>query len=181
MVSNCANVAAAIEQAFNHGTRRVNWAGFYLVRPFCLPYNKNACVLRLGPFVGKPAVTIIPYSRGVCGACASSEQTQLVPDVHQFPGHIACDSVSQSEIVVPVFATNVVRGARTLVAVIDIDSPELNFFTDKDRRILELVAELIGQGCDWVNMRQLARFPLDEVPQCEFVPKKHSSDHHAKL
>lgn len=101
---------------------RINWAGFYLMR------NGR---LELGPFQGKPACTVIEMGRGVCGTAASEDRTQLVPDVHLFPGHIACDSASNSEIVIPL------HKAGRLYGVLDIDSPYKERFDETDRRGLE--------------------------------------------
>ena len=86
----------------------------------------------LGPFTGRPACVRIPYGRGVCGTAAKEDKTQLVPDVHAFPGHIACDSASNAEIVIPVHTP-----AGALYGVLDIDSPVLNRFTEEDRTGLE--------------------------------------------
>ena len=100
----------------------INWAGFYIMR------NGR---LELGPFQGKTACTVIETGKGVCGTAVSEDRTQLVPDVHLFPGHIACDSASNSEIVVPLHRNGKVYG------VIDIDSPVKGRFTDEDRAGLE--------------------------------------------
>lgn len=124
LTANLANTAAAIWQALEG----INWAGFYI-----LEEGK----LVLGPFQGKPACIVIPMGRGVCGTCAAEGKTQLVPDVHQFPGHIACDSASNSEIVVPLMKNGQIWG------VLDIDSPHLNRFTEEDRVGLEAVAKVI--------------------------------------
>jgi GAF domain-containing protein len=100
----------------------------------------------LAPFQGKVACQTIPFGRGVCGAAAATAQTQLVTDVDAFPGHIACDSESKSEIVVPI----VVGGEkRRVVGVIDVDCAEKNGFDETDRVWLEKLAELIANGCDW--------------------------------
>ncbi len=107
---------------------RLNWAGFYLFREGDL---------KLGPFQGKPACTVIRLGKGVCGTAAAEDRTVLVPDVHQFPGHIACDSASESEIVVPVH----VRGE--LYGVLDIDSPFKNRFSEADRAGLELFVKVL--------------------------------------
>ena len=101
----------------------LNWAGFYLARETGLV---------LGPFTGRPACVRIPYGRGVCGTAAKENKTLLVPDVHAFPGHIACDSASNAEIVIPVHTPT---GA--LYGVLDIDSPVLNRFTQEDKTGLE--------------------------------------------
>ena len=108
----------------------LNWAGFYLAK-------EN--VLWLGPFQGKPACVKIPFGRGVCGTAAEKRETVLVPDVHAFPGHIACDCASNAEIVVPIFK------GETLYGVLDIDSPKTGRFTDADKEGLErFVRELEG-------------------------------------
>lgn len=113
-----ANAAALLYDAMAD----VNWTGFYLLR---------GEKLVLGPFQGKVACIHIPLGRGVCGTAAQRDATQLVPDVHAFPGHIACDSASNSEIVIPVHS-----GGR-VAAVLDIDSPILNRFSEADRTGLE--------------------------------------------
>lgn len=100
----------------------INWAGFYLMR------NGR---LELGPFQGKTACTVIEIGKGVCGTAVSEDKTQLVPDVHQFPGHIACDSASNSEIVIPLHRNN------EIIGVLDIDSPVTGRFTEEDRAGLE--------------------------------------------
>ncbi|MBI3714697.1 MAG: GAF domain-containing protein [Betaproteobacteria bacterium] len=111
----------------------LNWAGFYLMR---------GDDLVLGPFQGKPAcvrIPVRPMPRGVCGACAAQRKTQVVHDVHEFPGHIACDSASNSEIVMPL----VVAGK--LIGVVDVDSPSVGRFDDEDRVGLEaMVATLVA-------------------------------------
>lgn len=120
-----ANVAAAI----NMNYEQINWAGFYL-------YKNDELVL--GPFQGKVACTHIPMGKGVCGTSASSKKTIIVEDVHKFEGHIACDSASNSEIVVPIIYEN------TLIGVIDIDSFVFNRFNNEDKEILEEVAKVIA-------------------------------------
>ena len=117
-VANLANTAAVLW----HNMEDINWAGFYLM-------EEGGLVL--GPFQGKPACIRIPVGRGVCGTAAAENRTVLVADVHAFPGHIACDSASNSEIVVPVY----VKGQ--LFGVLDIDSPSLARFTEDDRAGLE--------------------------------------------
>ena len=119
-----------------HSLADINWAGFYL-----------ACgdTLVLGPFQGKPACTVIPFDRGVCGAAARTREIQLVPDVHAFPGHIACDGASRSEIVLPL-----VRGGR-LLGVMDIDSPLLNRFSQEDAKGLSDLCELLTTEIDWTH------------------------------
>lgn len=123
MIANMSNVAAML-----HATFGFWWTGFYRVL---------GDVLVLGPFQGPLACTRIRKGKGVCGTAWATEQTQVVPDVSQFPGHIACSSASRSEIVVPLKQDNKV------VAVLDIDSAQLNTFDDTDRLWLEKVAEIL--------------------------------------
>jgi GAF domain-containing protein len=111
----------------------LNWVGFYLL-------DEASGDLIVGPFQGKPACVRIPLSKGVCGAAASQRRTLVVADVHAFPGHIACDSASNSEVVVPVVA-----GGR-LLGVLDLDSPALNRFDDEDARGLERLVAVFVQG-----------------------------------
>ena len=122
-IANMANVAAIIHEAFNFW-----WTGFYRV------IDKE---LVLGPFQGPVACTRIAYGRGVCGTAWKEEETIVVEDVHQFPGHIACSSASKSEIVVPIFKDNQV------VAVLDIDSEKLATFDNVDKEWLEKLVELL--------------------------------------
>ena len=122
-VANMANLAALIWQFLPD----LNWAGFY---------RSVGGELVLGPFMGKPACIRIPFGKGVCGTAAASGETQLVPDVHAFPGHIACDSASQSELVVPVLRDGEVT------AVIDLDSPRLNRFDAEDAAGVEALAAI---------------------------------------
>lgn len=129
-VANMANVAALIWE-FVPG---LNWAGFYRMGESA----SGAEELVLGPFVGRPACIRIPVGRGVCGAAAQSGETQLVEDVHAFPGHIACDAASRSELVVPVM-----RDGR-VIAVIDLDSPDPARFTKADAAGIEGLARLLG-------------------------------------
>ncbi len=115
----------------------LNWAGFYLWR---------GGQLVLGPFQGKPACTRIALGRGVCGTAAQRRQTVIVPDAHAFPGHIACDSASQSEIVVPMIHPN-----GHLLGVADFDSPNLARFDEVDGRWLERIVALLVAACDWTD------------------------------
>ena len=126
VVANLSNASALLNQFLD----RVNWVGFYVT-------EGNQLVL--GPFQGMPACVRIPFGRGVCGVAAETKTTQLVADVHQFPGHIACDSASNSEIVVPI----VKEGA--VIGVLDIDSPEKNRFDEVDQRYLEKFVETLLQ------------------------------------
>ena len=124
-VANLSNASALLNQFLD----RVNWVGFYL-----LDTNDE---LVLGPFQGLPACIRIPLGKGVCGTAALKKETLLVEDVNQFPGHIACDAASQSEIVVPLL-----KGEQ-LIGVLDIDSPELNRFDELDQQKLEEFVEIL--------------------------------------
>ncbi|GAB7365655.1 hypothetical protein MBLNU230_g6996t1 [Neophaeotheca triangularis] len=139
-VCNTANTASLLWHALHSlpsPSNKVNWAGFYVLDP-SVPGQ-----LILAPFMGKVACQTIKFGRGVCGAAAQQAKTQLVPDVEQFPGHIACDGESKSEIVVPIIKNGKV------VAIIDIDCAVLGGFDEEDQRQLEALAELLAQGCDW--------------------------------
>jgi GAF domain-containing protein len=129
-VANLANTAALLYATLPD----LNWAGFYLF---------DGRELVVGPFQGKPACVRIALGRGVCGTAAATRATQVVADVHAFPGHIACDAASNSEIVVPL-----VDGAR-LIGVLDLDSPRPGRFTAADAAGLEAVAARVVAGCDW--------------------------------
>jgi L-methionine (R)-S-oxide reductase len=125
-IARAANFAALVF----HGVPDLNWAGFYLF---------DGIELVVGPFQGKPACVRIALGRGVCGTAAQSGKTQLVRDVHAFPGHIACDSASNSEIVVPMF-----RGGE-LLGVWDVDSPTLNRFDADDQIGMEALVQVFLQ------------------------------------
>lgn len=131
-VANMANVAALLWEFLPD----LNWAGFYRVGP---AKGGAADELVLGPFVGRPACIRIPFGKGVCGAAAESRATQLVTDVHAFPGHIACDAASASELVVPVLRNGAV------IAVIDLDSPTPARFTEADAKGIEALAALLSE------------------------------------
>lgn len=124
LVANLANVSAALKEQFGWF-----WVGFYIVK-------ENELVL--GPFQGPIACTRIKKGKGVCGTSWERKQTVIVPDVEAFPGHIACSSLSKSEIVVPVIVTNEV------VAVLDVDSEQLNQFDEEDQYYLEQIVTLIS-------------------------------------
>ena len=123
-VANLANISALLWQELPG----INWVGFYKIEDDCLV---------LGPFQGKPACIRIPVGRGVCGAAVAADRVMLVPNVHDFPGHIACDGASNSEIVLPVHKDGEIWG------VLDIDSPYIGHFTERDRAGLELVAAAV--------------------------------------
>ncbi len=130
-VANMANVAALIWEFLPD----LNWAGFYRAAP---TRDGADSELVLGPFVGRPACIRIPFGVGVCGAAAQSRAAQLVPDVHAFPGHIACDAASRSELVVPVLRDGAV------IAVIDLDRPRPARFTEADAAGIEALAALLA-------------------------------------
>ena len=128
-----ANVTAMLWEALPC----LNWCGFYL--------HDGSQRMVLGPFQGKAACQEIPFGRGVCGTAAATKQLQLVPDVHAFPGHIACDCASNSEIVIPLLLHDQVLG------VLDIDSPELGRFTETDAEGLQAIANVLTAALDWQN------------------------------
>ena len=131
LIANCANMAALIY----HGLPELNWAGFYFTRQ---------AELVLGPFQGKPACVRIHWGEGVCGAAAARQASIVVSDVHEFPGHIACDPASRSELVVPLVADGRVLG------VLDLDSPVASRFDADDRAGCErLVALLLAHQPRW--------------------------------
>ncbi len=129
-LTNLANAAAAL----NAHMPKINWVGFYL-------WQEGE--LRLGPFQGLPACLRIPLGRGVCGTAAQNRQTMLVDDVDQFPGHIACDSRSKSEIVIPLVFQN------RLLGVLDVDSPEVQRFDLTDAQGLEKLVQELLQLTTW--------------------------------
>ena len=125
-VANLANASALLWQSL----KDINWAGFYKM--------ENG-ILVLGPFQGKPACIEIPVGKGVCGTAVAEDKTQLVYNVHDFPGHIACDCASNSEIVVPIHVNGEIWG------VLDIDSPLIGRFTEEDRAGLEQFVRVLEQ------------------------------------
>ncbi|CAG88427.1 DEHA2E19514p [Debaryomyces hansenii CBS767] len=136
-VANLANCSSLLWHAYHSMKINVNWSGFYVLN------EPRTDELILGPFQGKVACQIIKFGKGVCGNAASSAKTQLVPNVNEYPGHIACDGETQSEIVVPI----VNKGQ--VVGVLDIDCLTLEGFDDIDVKYLEQLATLIGNTCDW--------------------------------
>jgi GAF domain-containing protein len=129
-ISNLSNASALLGGALED----INWVGFYLMCEGSL---------LLGPFQGNVACMHISVGKGVCGTAVSQNATQLVCDVHKFPGHIACDSASNSEIVIPL------RSGEKIVGVLDVDSPSLASFDATDARWLEQIASVIEEACDW--------------------------------
>lgn len=134
VIPNLSNTAALLGESLED----INWAGYYLL-----------CddVLILGPFWGRPACIRIPLGKGVCGTAAQTDTVQCVKDVHSFPGHIACDSRSRSEIVLPI------HHAGKVVGVLDIDSPVPARFDEADAGELHRFAEIIERNCDWSGFR----------------------------
>ena len=126
-IANLANASALLWQEL----KDINWAGFYLM--------ENG-ILVLGPFQGKPACIEIPVGKGVCGTAVAEKKTQLVANVHEFPGHIACDGASNSEIVVPIFKDGAIFG------VLDIDSPLFSRFNEEDRAGLEAFVKVLEEN-----------------------------------
>lgn len=132
-LANLANASALLSGALD----RINWCGFYLLR---------GEELVLGPFQGKAACVRIGLGKGVCGTAAARRETLVVPDVHEFPGHIACDAASRSEIVVPILESGRLRG------VLDVDAPEAARFDDEDRAGLEAFVETLVPRIAWERL-----------------------------
>ena len=128
-IANLANAAALLNQFLDN----INWVGFYIT---------DGNELILGPFQGLPACVRIPFGKGVCGTAAKNKKTEIVPDVHLFPGHIACDAASQSEIVVPMIKNG------NVIGVLDIDSPIKNRFDEIDQKYLEKFVETLVASID---------------------------------
>nr|WP_263312999.1 GAF domain-containing protein [Mammaliicoccus sp. Marseille-Q6498] len=124
LIANLSNTSAFINQFLPE----INWVGFYLIK-------NNA--LKLGPFQGLPACVDIEIGKGVCGTAVSTQSTQLVADVHAFPGHIACDANSKSEIVIPVYHN------KEIIGVLDIDAPVTSRFNQDDQQGLELLVQIL--------------------------------------
>ena len=137
-LANLANASGLLAQALD----RINWCGFYLLR---------SGELVLGPFQGKPACVRIALGKGVCGAAASRRETLVVADVNAFPGHIACDAASRSEIVVPILEGGVLRG------VLDVDAPETNRFDAEDRAGLEEFVRVLTPRVAWAKLLEGVR------------------------
>ena len=133
-VAALSNMSALIYESMD----RLNWAGFYMM-------DKGS--LLVGPFQGRPACIRIEIGKGVCGTAVKEKKIQRVADVHAFPGHIACDAASRSEIVLPS------RSGGRIVGVLDIDSPEPERFSEEDEKGLALLADLIGRAVDFAGLR----------------------------
>lgn len=132
VIPNLSNASALL----NGALKDINWVGFYLI------HNEE---LLLGPFQGNPACIHIQIGKGVCGTAVYKDETQLVSDVHTFPGHIPCDSASRSEIVIPIHYNEKIAG------VLDIDSPLINRFDEDDRLGLKAIVEILETGCNWLD------------------------------
>ncbi|RAL25567.1 GAF domain-containing protein [Thermoflavimicrobium daqui] len=132
-LANLANTAAHLY----HSLEQINWVGYYLMKD---------TELVLGPFLGKPACVRIPIGKGVCGTAVAKEQTLVVEDVHAFPGHIACDAASRSEIVIPL------RVHQQVIGVLDIDSPIINRFDQVDQKYLEEYVIYLIKQTDWAPL-----------------------------
>lgn len=130
VIANLSNCSALLNEALTD----INWVGFYLMK-------QNELIL--GPFQGKLACIHIPVGKGVCGTAVETKEIQLVKDVHEFPGHIACDSASRSEIVIPMMLKD------KIIGVLDIDSPSVARFDEVDAKNLEEIVQLILEGCAW--------------------------------
>jgi L-methionine (R)-S-oxide reductase len=131
-IANLSNVSALL----NEFLEDINWVGFYL-------WSNRDNELILGPFQGKPACIRIPSGKGVCGTAVATGETQVVRDVHAFPGHIACDAASRSEIVIPLYKHE------RLIGVLDIDSPSLNRFDEEDAQGLKRVMAVLVDGTEF--------------------------------
>jgi len=132
-LANLSNASALLAEALD----RINWCGFYILR---------GEELVLGPFQGKPACVRIPMGKGVCGTAAARRETVVVADVEKFPGHIACDAASRSEIVVPIVEGGAVRG------VLDVDAPAVGRFGEVDRAGLEMFVMVLTPRVDWTRL-----------------------------
>ena len=135
-IPNLANCSALLFYAL----KDINWAGFYLTQTNEATGKEY---LLLGPFQGKTACIRIPSGRGVCGTALATKEVQLVKDVHEFPGHIACDSASNSEIVLPI------RKNGKIVGVLDIDSPYVARFDEEDKEGLQKLVEILEKACEF--------------------------------
>lgn len=133
-IAALANVTACINENMN----TINWVGFYFL-------DNNELVL--GPFQGKVACTHLKIGKGVCGTAVSTRQIQLIPNVHNFPGHIACDNASESELVVPIFLDDQV------IAVLDIDSPQRERFSSQDASCFEVICKKISEAYSTHNWK----------------------------
>lgn len=142
LMTNAAQLSAFIY----HTLSDLNWAGFYFCQPAKSANSQQPVELLLGAFQGKVACVRIPFGRGVCGTAAATRQTQLVADVHEFPGHIACDSASNSEIVLPLLKDGKLYG------VLDLDSPLKARFTSEDQAGLQQLVDIFMAATDFSSL-----------------------------
>ncbi|KAI8353863.1 GAF domain-like protein [Mortierella sp. GBAus27b] len=148
-VTNLANASSLIYHGLRAVTGKpINWAGFYVLDQSVGSTNDDTQTkkeaLILGPFQGKIACTNIDFGRGVCGTAAAEKKTLVIKDVHQFPGHIACDSASNSEIVVPLLGPD-----GRVIGVLDLDCEVTEGFDEDDKAGLEVVSKILVDACDW--------------------------------
>ena len=153
LISNLSNCASLLWHAYHSLGVNVNWTGFYTRKNYQVSYNSNETSthspqLLLGPFQGKVACQSIQWGKGVCGTAASTAETQVVPDINKFPGHIACDGETKSEIVVPIIKEANSSNSKDgdVVAVIDLDCLDLNGFDEVDKEFLEQLAKLLSKS-----------------------------------
>ncbi|KAG5419924.1 YKL069W [Candida metapsilosis] len=156
LISNLSNCASLLWHAYHSLGVNVNWTGFYTRQNYQVSYNSNETStqsssspeLLLGPFQGKVACQSIQWGKGVCGTAASTAETQVVPDINKFPGHIACDGETKSEIVVPIIKEANSSNSKDgdVVAVIDLDCLDLNGFDEVDKEFLEQLAKLLSKS-----------------------------------
>jgi len=140
-IANCANVCSLVFHELNNfRPNLLNWCGFYFVR-------KEQLVL--GPFQGKPACIRIAIGKGVCGTAVKKKASIVVKDVAEFPGHIACDSASKSEIVIPIFFESEEDQEQKIKGVLDLDSVEFSAFDEEDQTSLERITQIIAKSSDW--------------------------------
>ena len=156
LITALSNAAALLYNSIE----RINWCGFYLF---------DGEKLILGPFGGKPACTVIEMGKGVCGTAAAEQRIIRVADVNEFPGHIACDPVSQSEIVLPIILSN-----DRLFGVLDIDAPIKNRFTDEDEKMLAETAKILAGKIESIIHRGIGRIDLLALKSI-FVPEEFES------
>lgn len=167
---NAANISSLLYNNLQrtYGTTSCNWIGFYYSRPKHTPEPNSQYfnVLVLGPFHGEPAVTEIPYTRGVCGSCARNQSIELVGNVHEREDHIACDSKSQSELIFPIFSTDS-NGTKQFIGELDMDCPVVDGYTQDDINGIQPIIELL-QTCDWsfVNIPFRNSVIDDDIPAC---------------
>ncbi|CBY13678.1 unnamed protein product [Oikopleura dioica] len=152
VISNTANLSSLLFTRLRaeYGESATNWAGFY--------FRSSPTELKLGPFCGEPACQLLRFNKGVCGAAARDKKTLLVKDVHAFPGHVACDERSNSELVVPLFFKPAGKDP-IVIAVLDMDSPKIGGFSECDQEHCEKLVQILQEKCDF--QRLLNYYSLD--------------------